>query len=168
MPTPFFQAEVKVQNPGLIDAYTELLGKAPEVVFELCNRTANRNRNALLKDLGRYPGPVRYPIQWKSEKQRRAFFATKGFGKGIPYKRTYTWGDSWHVLVEYLPDGITQIIARNNNPKRQFVTGAEQQPFHTNTGWQKDQDTLEFWGMVMEDEIETDLIKSFYAVDEGE
>lgn len=32
--------------------------------------------------------PVQYPIQWDSEKQRRAFFATNGFGHGIPYNRT--------------------------------------------------------------------------------
>jgi hypothetical protein len=29
-----------------------------------------------------------YPVTWDSEKQRRAFFATNGFGHGIPYKRT--------------------------------------------------------------------------------
>ncbi len=39
--------------------------------------------------------PVSYPIQWDSEKQRRAFFATNGFGNGIPYSRT---GDlAWTV-----------------------------------------------------------------------
>jgi hypothetical protein len=32
--------------------------------------------------------PVQYPINWDSEKQRRAFFATNGFGHGIPYVRT--------------------------------------------------------------------------------
>jgi hypothetical protein len=32
--------------------------------------------------------PVQYPIRWDSEKQRRAFFATDGFGHGIPYQRT--------------------------------------------------------------------------------
>ena len=29
-----------------------------------------------------------YPVTWDSERQRRAFFATNGFGNGIPYKRT--------------------------------------------------------------------------------
>ena len=32
--------------------------------------------------------PISYPVQWDSEKQRRAFFATNGFGHGIPYERT--------------------------------------------------------------------------------
>lgn len=162
----FFEATTKVTNPQLLEAYIEIFEKAPEVLNTLTNRTVNRNRDRLLADLGRYPGPVVYPIQWKSEKQRRAFFATKGFGKGIPYHRTYGWAKTWHVSVEYLPDGISQIVATNDNPIRQFVTGEHQQPFHTNTGWQKDQDTFEIWGMILEDEIETDLIKSYYAIDE--
>jgi len=29
-----------------------------------------------------------YPVTWDSEKQRKAFFATNGFGHGIPYERT--------------------------------------------------------------------------------
>lgn len=44
------------------------------------------------------PGPKpTYPIQWDSEKQRKAFFATKGFGKGIPYKRTGDYTAQWKV-----------------------------------------------------------------------
>lgn len=43
------------------------------------------------------PGkPITYPVNWDSLKQRAAFFATNGFGKGIPYKRTgnTTWSVS--------------------------------------------------------------------------
>lgn len=29
-----------------------------------------------------------YPVTWDSARQRRAFFATNGFGHGIPYERT--------------------------------------------------------------------------------
>lgn len=44
------------------------------------------------------PGkPIQYPVQWDSEKQRRAFFATNGFGKGIPYKRTGAYELGWKV-----------------------------------------------------------------------
>jgi len=42
--------------------------------------------------------PVRYPIQWDSTKQRKAFFATDGFGKGIPTKRTGTYRKNWKVI----------------------------------------------------------------------
>jgi hypothetical protein len=44
------------------------------------------------------PGqPVRYPIQWDSERQRRAFFATDGFGHGIPYRRTGKYNEGWRL-----------------------------------------------------------------------
>lgn len=38
-----------------------------------------------------------YPINWDSEKQRRAYFATDGFGKGIPYGRTGRYQRGWMV-----------------------------------------------------------------------
>jgi hypothetical protein len=41
--------------------------------------------------------PVRYPINWDSEKQRRAFFATNGFGKGIPYRRSNRYRLGWEM-----------------------------------------------------------------------
>src|SRR5678815_5400253 len=33
------------------------------------------------------PGKPNYPIRWTSQRQRRAFFASKGFGRGIPASR---------------------------------------------------------------------------------
>lgn len=41
--------------------------------------------------------PVRYPIDWDSPKQKRAFFATNGFGQGIPYRRTHTMVNNTNV-----------------------------------------------------------------------
>ena len=42
------------------------------------------------------PGkPITYPVKWDSEKQRRAFFATNGFGRGIPTPRSNTYRTSW-------------------------------------------------------------------------
>jgi len=36
-----------------------------------------------------------YPIRWDSVKQRKAFFATDGFGRGIPTKRTGATSKAW-------------------------------------------------------------------------
>ncbi len=47
--------------------------------------------------------PIVYPVQWDSEKQRRAFFATDGFGKGIPYRRTGEYERGWKTAE--LPNG---------------------------------------------------------------
>ncbi len=52
------------------------------------------------------PGaPITYPVQWDSAKQRNAYFASNGFGKGIPYKRTGAHGRSFSV--ERKPLGST-------------------------------------------------------------
>jgi hypothetical protein len=39
--------------------------------------------------------PPTYPIQWDSPKQRRAFFATNGFGGGIPHIRRGEYVAAW-------------------------------------------------------------------------
>lgn len=44
----------------------------------------------------RYP-PSPRRVRWDSERQRAAFFATNGFGGGIPYQRTGTYGRSWRI-----------------------------------------------------------------------
>ena len=44
------------------------------------------------------PGdPVTYPIKWDSTKQRKAFFASNGFGKGIPTVRTGKYQRAWTI-----------------------------------------------------------------------
>lgn len=41
---------------------------------------------------------VTYPIHWASRKQQQAFFASNGFGGGIPYKRTGGYARGWKVI----------------------------------------------------------------------
>ncbi len=57
------------------------------IVFNL-DRLLRRLASSIRERLSIPGSPVRYPIQWDSERQRRAFFATDGFGSGIPYRRT--------------------------------------------------------------------------------
>jgi len=65
----------------------------PGAVVEI-QRTANKIRKEMA-----VPGkPPTYPIQWDSVKQRRAFFATNGFGRGIPTKRTDRYVREWQVI----------------------------------------------------------------------
>lgn len=55
----------------------------------------------LTRSLRKYP--PRKPgmkIRWTSEKQRRAYFATDGFGGGIPYTRTGKLAAGWSVKVD--------------------------------------------------------------------
>lgn len=67
---------------GLAGAGSDVLG-----------RTAQDVRDRMTEE----GAPVRRPVQWDSERQRRAFFATNGFGRGIPYRRTHQYRFGWQL-----------------------------------------------------------------------
>lgn len=64
--------------PGFVDG---LFTDVRDVIFETVIRIKER--------ISQEGKPVTYPIQWDSERQKRAYFATNGFGAGIPYRRTH-------------------------------------------------------------------------------
>lgn len=81
-----------------------------------------------------YPGPVVRPFQFATEKSRRAYFATKGFGKGLPYHRTNELQRGWKVEVDRRKNsGFISI--RNTAPAAVYVIGGRQVPGHRRTGW---------------------------------
>lgn len=92
--------------------------------------------------LGVDPGPVSIPFVFATDESRRAYFATNGFGKGIPYQRTDNLRTSWRVdLKTTLARDLIVIV----NPKKyaKFVYGSPAQrqvPGHANTGWGRDFD----------------------------
>lgn len=119
-------------------------------------RTFNRTVEGIVRDarndtaaevlasLQEQPGPVKRPIEWTSDKQRKAFFATNGFGGGIPYQRTGRLAASWTyeakgTTVEIANEGkgAVYVYGRANLSGGFSSTGgfAPQQKFHRNTGW---------------------------------
>jgi hypothetical protein len=62
------------------DFVSGLFTDVRDTLFETASRIKER--------LSQEGKPIRYPVQWDSERQKRAFFATNGFGAGIPYQRT--------------------------------------------------------------------------------
>lgn len=158
------QTEIRISDDGLIEAYGQLLEQVPDFVRTITARTANRLAPQALAELRRVPGPPRYPIQFTTERQRRAYFASGGFGRGIPTQRTGRLVMGWRMQVVYSAAALTEIAFENPVPYREFVTGPRRQPFHSVTGWQSDEVVLAYYGEVFADEIETDLIKAFEAV----
>lgn len=124
--------------------------------FNVIIRYAETYALARLKD---YPPRVSYPIRWTSERQRRAFFATRGFGKGIPYRRTGELGNNWRVDRGSTPfGGSLQII--NKTPYAKYVQGERQQSFHKDTGWVNEQDVRLDTAIV----LERQLVDTWYKV----
>jgi hypothetical protein len=61
---------------------------------------------------------VNYPVKWDNPKQRRAYFATDGFGKGIPYTRTGGYQQAWKVVQK--ENGFS---LRNAKPQAKYIGG---------------------------------------------
>lgn len=102
-------------------------------------QAAMRSKGATAADnaitrLKQVPGSPKHPIRWTSERQRKAFFASDGFGRGIPTRRSNAIVDAWQS--KFIPDrngGI--LVLENDNPAAEFVQGFNQQGFHADTGW---------------------------------
>jgi hypothetical protein len=69
--------------------------------------------------------PIVYPVQWDSTAQRKKFFATDGFGRGIPTKRTGGGVNAWKAIR-------TQDGAETSNPLSHivFISGRRQSRIH--------------------------------------
>jgi hypothetical protein len=85
-----------------------------------------------------YPARVQHgkdnPYQWQSEKQRRAYFATNGFGGGIPSKRTYELREGWG----YKPTNYGyRMEIYNSSDHSQYVNGDQQQRGHAADKWRR-------------------------------
>lgn len=76
------------------------------------------------------PEGPRYPIQWKSAKQRKAYFASNGFGKGIPYKRDHALARGWKTSLQLTTRKASSFAVFNDEDFAQFVQGEHAQPFH--------------------------------------
>lgn len=89
--------------------------------------------------LKHYPARVEHnannPYIWQSEKQRRAFFATKGFGRGIPTKRTDELKNGWTVTTQ--DSNWTMVKIENKSGYAGFVQGEYQQKGHAADKWRK-------------------------------
>jgi len=141
-------------DPRALEAQVARVGRLPEVIYDAMERAKERIESPFKAELEYTPPPAKKPIQWTSEKQRKAYFATDGFGAGIPYKRTGRLQNSWRFFIAKTPDG-GKFTVFNTSPVGKFVFGTIAksddkaydaiQQFHTNTGWQKAKPTVVFW-----------------------
>lgn len=88
----------------------------------------------ILAEIRNAPSAPKYPIEWQSERQRRAFFASDGFGHGIPYKRTGKLQQSWMMTQRASGNGAT-VNLENSDPKAVYVQADLVQRMHLASGW---------------------------------
>lgn len=112
-----------------------------EAMQESVHRARARTQPQIIEILAPAVGKVKYRIDWTTLRQMRAFFATRGFGRGIPTKRTGAINEGWRSVSETISGLGTSITYWNIVPYTKFVVGtfvsiAPMQRFHRNTGWQ--------------------------------
>ncbi len=126
--------------------------------------------NELVKaTFGSDPGPVKRPIEWQTIRQQRAFFATNGFGKGIPTKRSGKVRKGWQVKLDRRSnENIIAIVnyvsyAGYVSPDVFMVGSYTQQRFHKNTGWGRN---IEDWVIEVSEKVRDEAINAYVkAVD---
>lgn len=89
------QLTIKPHNAEIVrKGLQDLAAEVPKIGREQIFRALQRARSRLRANVRR-PG---YPIRWDSEKQKRAFFATDGFGRGIPSRRSGRYIKGWTLI----------------------------------------------------------------------
>lgn len=92
----------------LMDQYNERIGNS-NLLLVAYTRNTRRLLTRWKAALKVEPAgaPNYYPIKWQTAKQRRAFFATNGFGGGIPHQRTHALSQGWQGSVDSAEIGGT-------------------------------------------------------------
>ena len=112
------QIQVKVENKKVIMS----LEKLGDAVPRTTNAAILGVMNAALLELREPGSEIAYPVKWDSERQRRAYFATDGFGAGIPYRRTGRYNKGW--VVTKTGSGLVRAYTISNKwAKAKYVGG---------------------------------------------
>lgn len=121
----------------ILQALEEDAAKAPAYAKTAYTRTLTHFRPRILRVLQVEPPlwPAGRRRRWQSRRQQQAFFASDGFGAGIPTQRTGKLLQSYDVIFPQDTSGgaILQVI--NSDPKATFVIGDRAQMMHLDTGW---------------------------------
>jgi hypothetical protein len=150
---------VLLVEDDILRAYQDAWRKAPALIANAYERAARPPLQRAMVKLKTYPGRVKYPIRWKSERQRRAFFASNGFGSGIPYRRTGALKRGWQYKLTKITQGGAVLI-ENDTSYAQFVQGDDAQPFHLATGWTQAAPVI----ALLREELEDILIETWFTL----
>lgn len=155
-----------------LDDTKKTLDNLDKIIRKSGDASLAKLKTKALDDLGFTPRkrqyPQDYPIEWTSEKQRKAYFASDGFGKGIPYQRTGKASKSWFVNGVYKDGGFNASIG-SSWPKAKYVYGQlsikdtstkPMQRFHKITGWQPAREKAILWLTKIQDAFIDDLFSN--------
>lgn len=126
---------ITVTTPdALLRDYERAAGRYPALVERAFRRQLQRIGKRTRDVLAREPGRSHRPVIWQTERQRRAYFASGGFGAGIPYRRSGRLSAGWKSQTLSLDKGA-RLIVYNDVGYSTFVQGDRVQRQHLATGW---------------------------------
>lgn len=105
------------------------------------------------------PAKPHYPIIWQSERQRKAFWATNGFGRGIPTQRSGKLQASWSVKQETTATGGS-LSFFNSTDYGDYVQGDRQQEMHIASGYHNVNEGVTLYAV----EYAATLEQSFFSI----
>jgi hypothetical protein len=133
-----------------------LAERMPALATRAFQRRARKMLPRYLAMFMEEPSSPDYPIEWTSDLQRIAFFASDGFGGGIPTVRDHSYINSFEMTLNTRNfDGF--MILTNDLPEAIYIGGDLQQQFHANTGWNRIADVAALAAPMMADELQDEF-----------
>lgn len=163
------KAEIKSNLNWLNDAIA-VMEQIPQVIAIAGDEALSEIEEPFLRELQEEPRPsTGVAPNWTSERQRRAYFASNGFGAGIPYSRKGKLAAAWKITGELMGKAWVMLV---ENPAKaaRFVYGSLalanlasaarfQQKFHAVTGWKLAAPIVARWYGVYQDKFRDNMNK---------
>jgi hypothetical protein len=155
-----FKAAFSFDRNVFIDAQRNLVN-SPKLLQRAMKRRQPRLKKLTLAIVAVEPGLPKPGITKKmTPRQRRAFWATDGFGHGIPYRRTGALTEAWDAQFVFDADGGSFVI-ENTSPIATYVIGDQQQVFHRDTGWIDAEEVIDSRVVPL---VMNDFEETFYSI----
>lgn len=146
----------------VLDAIRETARKAPGLMVTAYTRATRRLRARMLQELRQAGKPPQYPLDWQTPKQRKAFFASNGFGGGIPSQRTGELEAGYKVDIAPLESNAAAMVITNSAPHARYVSGEQVQRMHIDRWVQVVDVAVEYEAQANDILIETWFVVSDY------
>lgn len=131
---PYISAQF-VPPTDVLEAVNEQLSRVPALMGRTYKRNLTRLVQRKLVLLRPEPGtPPEGITNLMTPRQQRAYWASRGFGRGVPTPRTHAISNGWQGEVEAADDGGSATIY-NDVPGANYVEGYDQQFFLAYIGW---------------------------------
>lgn len=143
-------------DSGIFESTDGNLRAAPRLLQTALKRREKPLKRMALRVVAVDGKPVTYPVPWTTPLQRKAFFATDGFGRGIPTGRSGELLKSWDAAFEF-GDTSGAFSVWNTAEHAPYVVGDLQQPMFAGR-WVHAPSALDEFAPVVVNDVEQTLL----------